>query len=189
MVPHEGPDTPVFREISALGATLRDRSPVTVTAPVALIYDEQTMWALQAPHLPDHPDYEATVRRWHRALGPGPIDVVPPDAPLDRYETVVAPMLYLMPAAVHRSLRAFAAAGGHLVLTPGCGLVDEHCRVTPGALDDLIGARVLDPWHGAGEPSLVENRYGAGTVRYLTGGDLRQALGPITASGPPRPTC
>jgi beta-galactosidase len=188
MVPHEGPDTPVFREISALGAELHGREPVTVTARTALIYDEQTSWALQAPHLPARdPDYDATARHWHRELD-GPVDVVPPDAPLDRYDLVVAPMLYLMPAAVHRALRDYVRGGGRLVLTAGSGLVDEHCRVTPGALDDLIGARRIGSElhdvaatvlhrHPDGRPALTENHYGAGTVRYATTGDPAQALG------------
>jgi hypothetical protein len=73
----------VFREIAALGSALRDRDPVTVTVRTALIYDEPTMWALQAPHLPARdPGYDATARRWHHALD-GPVDVVPPTASLD----------------------------------------------------------------------------------------------------------
>jgi beta-galactosidase len=143
MVPHEGPDTPVFRELSELGAELGRREPVAVAAPVALVYDEQTMWAWQAPHLPTHElDYEDTCRRWHRALG-GLVDVVPLSAPLARYRLVAAPLLYLMSAAGHQALRDYASGGGTLVLTFASGLVDECCRVTPGALDDLIGARVV----------------------------------------------
>ncbi|MEU4242421.1 beta-galactosidase [Actinoplanes sp. NPDC026619] len=178
MVPHEGPDTPVFREISALGATLRDREPVAVTATSALIYDEQTMWALQSPHLPPRAEgYEATVKRWHRAFD-GPVDVVPPDASLGEYDLVVAPLLYLLPAAGHRALRDYVSGGGRLVLTFDSGLVDEHCRVTPGALDDLIGARRiqhdLEPATATvlrhtpdGRPAVLENHYGGGVVRYV----------------------
>jgi beta-galactosidase len=143
MVPHQGPDTPVFAELTELGAELRRREPVTVSTPAAVLYDEETMWAWQAPHLPTREfDYEATCRRWHRALG-GLADVVPLTAPLTGYRLVAAPLLYLLSAAGHAALRDYAAGGGTLVLTCGSGLVDENCRVTPGALDDLIGARVL----------------------------------------------
>ena len=208
IVPHEGPDTPVFRELSELGAELRGREPVAVTTPAALVYDEQTMWALQAPHLPTRDlDYEATARRWHRALG-GLADVVPLDAPLDGYDLVVAPLLYLLPAAGHRALRGYVRGGGRLVLTFASALVDDCCRVTPGALDDLIGARVVrhvpllpDETAGRrwldeleltgatvlrrtadGRPAVVENRYGAGVVRYLAT-DLDD-LTPAIASSP-----
>ena len=143
MVPHEGPDTPVFREIRELGASLGRRAPVVVSAPVALVFDEQTMWAWQAPHLPTGSlDYEATCRRWHRVLG-GLVDVVPLAAPLARYRLVAAPLLYLMSAAGHQALRDYVSGGGTLVLTFASGLVDDCCRATPGALDDLIGARVV----------------------------------------------
>jgi len=196
IVPHQGPDTPIFAEISALGAEVARREPVTVTAAAALIHDEQTMWAWQAPGL----DYEAICRRWHVAIG-GIVDVVPPSVPLDGYRLVVAPVLYLLPAAGHRALRDYVRGGGTLVLTFASGLVDDCCRATPGALDDLIGARVvrhvpllpgetvpidgldavgrgwiddLEPAGATvllraadGRPVLLEHRYGAGVVRYL----------------------
>jgi beta-galactosidase len=143
IVPHQGPDTPVFAEISALGAELTGRTPVPVTATTALLYDEPTMWAWQAPHLPTRRiDYEATARRWHAALD-GPVDVLPPAAPLGDYRLVVAPLLYLLSADGHRALRAYVSGGGTLILTFGSALVDDCCRVTPGALDDLIGARMV----------------------------------------------
>jgi beta-galactosidase len=145
------------------------------------------MWAWQSPHLPDWKVvYEATVRRWHAAIGP-PVDVLPVTAPLDRYTLVVAPALYLMSAATHAALREFAANGGTLVLTYASGLVDEVSRTTPGSLDDVIGGRVrrhqaagarwiddVEPVGAAvllrtadGRPAITEHRYGAGIVRYL----------------------
>jgi beta-galactosidase len=162
IVPHQGPDTPVFAEISALGAELADRSPVTVTATTALLYDEQTMWAWQAPHLPTRElDYEATARRWHAALD-GPVDVLPVTAPLDGYRLVVAPLLYLLSADGHRALRDYVSGGGTLVLTFASALVDDCCRVTPGALDDLIGARVVR--HVPLLPTETVELAGTGTV-------------------------
>ncbi|MCY1143021.1 beta-galactosidase [Actinoplanes sp. Pm04-4] len=188
IVPHEGPDTPIFREITAVGAALADRTPQSPTATRALLYDEQTMWAWQSPHLPTRQiDYEATCRRWHRALG-HPVDVLPVDAPLDGYRLVAAPLLYLTSAATHRALRSYVEAGGTLVLTFGCGLTDEHCRVTPGAFDDLLGVRTIRHLPGEGHlwlddiepttaevllrgfgdrPIVTEHHYGRGLVRFL----------------------
>ena len=143
MIPHEGPDSPVFDEVTRLGAALSTRTPVVVDAEVALIYDEQTMWAWQGDHLPTrHLNYEGLAVRWHAALTAvhRTVDVVPPGADLRHYRLVVAPALYLMSAATHAWLRSCTA---DIVLTAACGAVDEHARVTPGSLDDLIGARVL----------------------------------------------
>ncbi|WP_246614731.1 beta-galactosidase [Paractinoplanes bogorensis] len=345
IVPHEGPETPLFREIADIGRSLAERNPVRVTATRALIYDEQSMWAWQSPHLPTRLDYTAEARRWHRALaatdasppragspagsaaptggalagaasvdrapngvgpggavpaaplsgapaetvsggdgsvvptggvlvgaafvgrapngvGPGgavpaaplsgapadtvsggdgsvapvvgvlgsavpergdsvasvgggstgvvlgcadlvapggdapaavlpergdhaaPVDVVPLGAPLDDYELVVVPFLHLVSAADHKALRAYVLGGGTLVLTYGSGLTDEHCRVTSGAWEDLIGARVIrrhyDDWREdleltgatavlsrAGHPVVTEHHYGQGLVRYV----------------------
>ncbi|WP_250031007.1 beta-galactosidase [Paractinoplanes maris] len=187
IVPHEGPDTPVFREIADVGAALRGRTPERPTASRALLYDEQTMWAWQSPHLPTRDiDYEATGRRWHHALG-SPVDVLPVDAPLDSYRLVAAPLLYLMSSATHAALRSYVRGGGTLVLTFACGLTDEHCRVTPGSLDDLLGVRIVRHLPGEGHrwlddvepagaetvrrldgrPVVTEHRYGQGLVRYL----------------------
>jgi beta-galactosidase len=118
------------------------RTPTVVDADVALVYDEQTMWAWQGDHLPTrHLDYERLAVRWHTALTEthGVIDVVPPGAHLGRYRLVVVPALYLMSATTHAWLRSYP---GDIVLTAASGAVDEHARVTPGSLDDLIGARV-----------------------------------------------
>jgi beta-galactosidase len=56
---------------------------------------------------------------------------------------LVVPVLYLMSAATHAALRSYVADGGTLVITFASGLVDECTRSTPGSLDDLIGARVV----------------------------------------------
>ena len=143
MIPHEGPQTPVFAEVAKLGAELAQRKPVAVAPDVALVFDEETMWAWQGAHMPTkHLDYEAVVQSWHSALTEvhGPVDVIPVGAPLDRYRLVVVPALYVMSTATHDWMRAYSA---DLVLTCGTGVVDEHARVTPGALEDLIGARVV----------------------------------------------
>jgi beta-galactosidase len=169
MVPHEGPDSPVFEEVTELGAALRDRVPVVVEPDVAVIFDELTMWAWQGAHLPTrHVDYEAVVRSWHAALTEvhGAIDVVPVGAPLDRYRLVVAPALYLMSASTHQWLRSHA---GELVLTAASGLVDENARATPGSLDDLIGARVRSrSWLPPATPvPLADGRSGGLCVETL----------------------
>jgi beta-galactosidase len=143
MLPHEGPTSPVFQELSALGQSLRTRAPVTVVSDVALIFDEETMWAWQGDHhMTRHLDYETVVRQWHTAMTSayGNVDVIPPGAPLSSYRIVVAPALYLMSQSTREALASFT---GTLVLTSGTGLVDDCVRVTPGWIDDFIGARIL----------------------------------------------
>ncbi|GAB2604748.1 beta-galactosidase [Paractinoplanes abujensis] len=178
---------PQLAELAPIGRSVSTRTPVRVDATRALVYDEPSMWAWQSPHLPTpFIDYTATAQRWHRALGP-PVDVVPLAAALDGYHLVVAPLLHLVSAAGHKALRSYAESGGTLVLTFGSGLADEHCRLTPGAFDDLAGIRLVR--HRPGElgvwldeidpldatvvltaddrPVVTEHRYGRGLVRYV----------------------
>jgi beta-galactosidase len=179
---------PLLDELAPLGSSLRSRSPVVVKASTALLYDEECLWAWQSPHLPARLDYFSLVLRWHGALT-DPVDVLPVSASLDGYSLVLAPALYLMSAETHSALRAFASGGGTLVIGYGSGLVDECLRTTPGALDDLIGARVTghlsrprgERWADAlspgaasplvstadGEPVLTTHSYGSGVVRYV----------------------
>jgi beta-galactosidase len=142
MIPHEDPDSPVFHEVTKLGAALATRTPKVTDADVALVYDEQTMWAWQGEHLPTrHMDYERLAMRWHAALteAHGTVDVIPPGTPLDRYRLVVVPALYLMSATTHAWLRSYP---GDIILTATSGTTDEHARVTPASVDDLIGAHI-----------------------------------------------
>jgi beta-galactosidase len=203
---------PLLDELAPLGNSLRSRSPVIVSATAALVYDEECLWAWQSPHLPTRLDYAALARRWHGALD-GPVDVLPVPASLNGYSLVLVPALYLMSAATHATLRAFAAGGGTLVIGFGSGLVDECLRTTPGALDDLIGARVTRHVHLApsepdgpvpfwldelalgdastliatadGAPAVISHRYGDGEVRYVaTDLDLGRHSG-VLRVGPP----
>ncbi|MFI6076208.1 beta-galactosidase [Actinoplanes sp. NPDC051343] len=161
---------PLLDELAPLGRSLATRSPATVTASTALIYDEECLWAWQSPHLPARLDYRAVTQRWHSCLY-RPVDVVPVTASLDGYSLVVVPALYLMSAETHAALRAFVAAGGTLVIGAGSGLVDECLRTTPGSLDDLTGTRG-DFWSMLlsatdGEPAVTTHAYGAGVVRSV----------------------
>jgi beta-galactosidase len=174
MIAHEGPRSPVFGEVARLGAALAGRSPVTVASHVALVYDEETMWAWQGAHLPTtHVDYEGLARRWHAALTDayGIVDVVPVGADLAAYRLVVVPALYLMPAAAHAWLRAY---DGALVIGAGSGLADGNATVTPGSLEDLIGARIVaHRWLPPATPvALADGR---------TGGLLFEDLAPLGA--------
>jgi beta-galactosidase len=57
------------------------------------------------------------------------IDVIPPEAPFDRYKIIVAPFLYLVNRDLVDKLRDFVYRGGTLVLTPRSFIKDEYNRV------------------------------------------------------------
>ncbi|AEE45024.1 beta-galactosidase [Cellulomonas fimi] len=174
MVPHAGRDSALFREVVELGATLgrlaEVRGSVVERARVALLWDTQAWWAAE---LEAHPTvdvgYLDQARRLHRALLDAgvAVDVLPATSvagpapgvddpsggvlgagggPLDGYDVVLVPTLYLAPDGLGPRLEEVVARGGHVVVTYFSGVVDAHDRVLlggyPGAFRDLLGVRV-----------------------------------------------
>ncbi|MEU4560291.1 beta-galactosidase [Actinoplanes sp. NPDC023936] len=160
LVPHAGPDSPVFREAVRLGRTLAVLAPQLAeleppAAQVALTWDAPSWWALQGAGLPSAGiDYLGAVRQAHRALFRSGIttDFVFPAlaSDLSRYRMIVVPHLYLAPPEVTALLRDFVASGGHLVVGHLSGIADACARVGlggyPAAFRDLLGVRVTE-WH------------------------------------------
>jgi beta-galactosidase len=152
MVPHSGTDSKIWREVVALGASLKSLADVAgerVVADVAILLDFPSGWAQEAP---SQPSSEMTafdeVRRWHTALWRlgFTVDVAHPAADLSRYRLVLAPALYAVDDRSAANLHQYVASGGHLVVGPYSGIVDEQDRVRlggyPGAFADLLGVRV-----------------------------------------------
>jgi beta-galactosidase len=166
LVPHAGPDSPVFREAVTLGQTLKKLTPKQMSAfdqpiaDVAITWDAPSWWALQGAGLPSAEiDYLAAVRQAHRALFRAGVqtDFVFPGShdagramDLTRYRMIVVPHLYLISEAAAAAFRDFVASGGHLVVGPLSGIAEPSTRVIlggyPGALRDLLGVRVTE-WH------------------------------------------
>ncbi|MFI5891812.1 beta-galactosidase [Actinoplanes sp. NPDC051513] len=153
MLPHAGADSDLFRSVTALGRRLESLAPLAGTprtpARAAILFDWQSWWAAE---LDSHPTDRLRYRReafdWYTAfldLGVR-ADVVPLSADLTRYDVVIAPILYVVPAALSARLSSYVADGGHLVTTYFSGIVDEHDQVWlggyPGALRDLLGIRI-----------------------------------------------
>ena len=153
MVPHAGADSRVFRDVVALGGTLRRLDDVQgsrrAPAPVAILFDWDSWWGGE---LDSHPSellrYRQEALDWWSALVDAGVraDVVPVDAEVSGYRMVVAPALYVVPAALAARLASYAEDGGHLVTTYFSGIVDEDDRTWlggyPGAFRELLGIRV-----------------------------------------------
>ena len=150
VVSHDGSgDTRVFREGTDVGEALEKLSPLTgskTISPVALIYDQQNRWALDAAEGP-HKDqqYDSTLFEHYIGLKSNHVnvDVVHAAADISRYKLVVAPYLYMLNEGIADKLKAFVAGGGTLVLSYMSGLVDsdDQCFLGgfPGPLRELAG--------------------------------------------------
>ncbi|GAB3809810.1 hypothetical protein GCM10027605_46260 [Micromonospora zhanjiangensis] len=152
MVPHAGPDTRVFREVTALGSTLARLGEIVGSAPrarVAILWDADARWALELPVTPSsHLRYVPALRDTHRALWRAGVltDFARIDDDLARYVVVFAPSLYLLSRAAAESLARYVEAGGHLVVGCCSGVVDERHHAWlggfPGGLMAALGVRV-----------------------------------------------
>ncbi|GIH24470.1 beta-galactosidase [Acrocarpospora phusangensis] len=178
MVPHAGPDSRTFREISSFGRALAGMPahPPGIDATVAILWDYEAWWALQSPGLPSPDlDYLAPIRQahrtlWHRGITP---DFAHPSHDISRYEMVLVPSLYLMSEESAANLTGFVRNGGTVVVSYFSGLVDEHCRVHlgghPGCLRDLLGVSV-DEFHPLTEPVALSAGNAEPTHPDLTSG-------------------
>ena len=139
-----------------------------VEARAAIVYDEPSAWALQAPGLPStRLDHHAEAQRAHRAFWRRGIttDVVGTAADLAAYALIVLPAQYLIPpGAQSKALSTWVAGGGQLVVTFLSGVAGEDTRVHtggyPGALRDLLGVRV-EEFHPLGPDERVRLCSGA----------------------------
>lgn len=135
----------VGRELAALGPALKDSVPI---ADVALLHDYPSRWALKRQAM--HKDFDPwrLFVDFYRATRPAASGIaVRRDASdLARFRLVVAPSLFVLPAAEAQRLIAYVRGGGHLVLGPRSGVKDEAGRLwepgAPGPLAELIGAHV-----------------------------------------------
>ena len=154
VIDHVGhPETRAFRDVASLGTTLEKLSGVcggAVPARVAILFDWENRWAIAGSALPQnrHKDYVETALAhyepfWRRGVS---VDVIDSESPLDHYDLVVAPMLYLVRAGQAERLGQFVQDGGTLVGTYLTGLVDATCLAflggMPGPLRKIFGVWV-----------------------------------------------
>jgi beta-galactosidase len=173
MVPHAGPDSRIFREVTALGAAvagLGELAGSTVTARVAVLHDADAWWALDGDGLPSADlDYPATLRRAHRTLWDAGVtaDFAHPEDDLSRYSLVLAPALFLIADADAGNLRRYVADGGTLLVQQFSGVVDERVHARLGGypvapLREALGIRVEEyrPLPRTGRIALSDGSHG-----------------------------
>lgn len=153
MVPHAGPDSRVFREVTAVGEAVgrvAELAGSTVTAQVAVLHDSDSWWAMDVDGLPSADlDYHAALRRAHRALWDAGVttDFAHPEQDLSGYRLALAPALYLLSDKGAGNLRGYVAAGGTLLVQHFSGVVDDHGNARLGGypaapLRAALGIRV-----------------------------------------------
>ncbi|MFN8483444.1 MAG: beta-galactosidase [Anaerolineae bacterium] len=153
LLKHDGTPDLGYQEVTDLAADrplLEALQSAAPAADAAILYSYQDDWAASLqPHNADF-DLRRAVFGYFRAFQRTgiPVDVVSPWADLSRYRLVVAPTLWLADNALADRLRAYAEAGGTLMIGPRSGFKTPDNVVNPagppGALAELTGVRVAE---------------------------------------------
>ncbi len=151
VIEHVGtPNTRVFREVAELGAELKQLGTQTlggrVQARVALLFSWEVWWAVSYASGPSQNlKYLEQCQAMFSALHEQGIvcDIVSPQADLEGYKVVLAPVFYMVQEGIAFKLEEFVRAGGSLVATFFSGIADEcdsvHLGGYPGPLRALLG--------------------------------------------------
>ncbi len=152
LVGADGNPMPVYPEIAKLAAEFAKAGPLLAgtvpKATIAMLYSRESRWAVEQQRFARDYDPIAVMTDWYRPLfaASEAVDVLPPDANLSRYRTVLAPSLNVLDAATAAALEGYVRGGGHLVLGPRSGLKDGDNALwplrQPGPLAALLGAHV-----------------------------------------------
>jgi beta-galactosidase len=152
LVGPDGTPVPLYEEVGQIGqefsAVQEAFRGTTVVSDVALLHSYDSRWAIEFQRHTEKYDQVGVLKSYYAPLRKlsDAIDVVSPDAPLDRYKLVVAPDLNVLPKALADHLLEYVRNGGFLVLGPRSGMKDDSNGLLPqrqpGFLVDALGGRV-----------------------------------------------
>lgn len=151
VIDHSGHEnTRVFREVAALGEELKQLGDKTLgsrsESKVALLFDWDNWWAIEYSAGPScELKYRDEVLNYYTALHEHNIsvDIIGVEDELDKYEIVIAPILYMLKDSYDEKIRSFVQGSGTFISTFFSGIVDQNDLVVtggyPGKLRDISG--------------------------------------------------
>ncbi|HEX3029902.1 MAG TPA: beta-galactosidase [Clostridia bacterium] len=172
VIAHAGhEDTRVFKECAQLGAELKklgDRIlDSRIDAKAAIVFDWENWWAVELSSGPSIDlKYVDQVNKYYKAFHDMNIavDFIKPESNFEKYDVVVAPVMYMVKPGVADSIERFVKCGGTFVTTFFSGIVNENDLVTlggyPGDLKSVLGIWVeeIDALFPDMKNSIVMNR-------------------------------
>lgn len=151
VIDHAGHEnTRVFREVAALGQELEQLGSRTLgaraAAKTAIYFDWDNWWAMEYSAGPSQDlKYTDEILHYYSALHDQniPVDIIGREDPLDSYDIVIAPVLYMTKEGYDQKIRDYVKKGGTFITTFFSGFVDENDLVItggyPGRLRDILG--------------------------------------------------
>lgn len=143
-------DVRVFKEIQGLGedlSKLDDLIGANVDAKVAIIYDWENRWAIdniQGLNENRKEYFKMCINHyfplWSKGIG---VDAIDMEQDLDKYDVLIAPLLYMVSEELAERIKEFVARGGTFITGPFAGVVDEdqlaYMNGRPGPLREIAG--------------------------------------------------
>ena len=147
-----GEDTRVFREVSEVGAALKELKELagtTTRSQVAMIYDWDSQWAMEDSQGPRNKGlhYMETMLKYYRGFRKQGlnVDLIDMTCDLDVYKILAMPMVYMFKEGFAEKVRTFVENGGILITSYWSGIVDDTDRCYLGGtlhgLMDVLGLR------------------------------------------------
>lgn len=164
----------VYDEIAQVGSELplvQDLlAESKVQSEVAILYDSESRWSVNALPLHYDFDYSQHLQHYARTLATAniPFDVIPADTPLKGFKLVIAPALAIITDERVSAFTEFVKGGGHLVLTLRSGVKDADNAMLPvrppGGLSELAGI-VVEEAYALTESVAVKANYFQGSAK------------------------
>ncbi|MFC4404451.1 beta-galactosidase [Gracilibacillus xinjiangensis] len=153
MVPHSSnPNSRAYQEVKQLGNELKKLDKIVgakTEAKVAIIFDWENWWAVELEGKPHNKlSYLDQVYQYYEVFYKKNIavDFVKPNRSIDKYDLVIAPMLYMIKDGEAVHLENYVDSGGTLVVSFFSGIADEqdhiHLGGYPAPLRKLLGITV-----------------------------------------------
>ncbi|PTX99085.1 beta-galactosidase [Opitutus sp. ER46] len=171
LVGPDGEPVPFYEEARQLGAEFARVGPALAgTSPesqVAILHDYDSRWAIDFHLHSKRYDQIETLLGYYAALREltQSVDIIDPRGGLEGYKLVVAPNLNVVSPEMARRLEQYVRGGGHLLLGPRSGLMNEYNALStlgqPGLLRDLVGAKV-EQFYALLDDVPVSGRWGDG---------------------------
>ena len=149
---HDGKPLRRYREAAQPASEFRKLedylSGTSLDSDVAIIYDYDSIWALNfQPGYPGNRFVEAVSRYYNALFRAGiNVDLVSPKADISKYKLVLTPDLHIMPDTLADKLNAYVQKGGVLLADCRTAVKDEtnlcHERTLPGLLSEMLGIRI-----------------------------------------------
>ncbi len=162
-------NTAVFKDVAELGDMLQQLAPLAqseYTASVALLFSWENRWAFddsKGPINTERKAYVETIKNhyyclWQQGIQ---VDIISGEESMEKYDLVVAPMVYMVTKPCGENLQNFVKQGGTLFTTYYTGYVNESDLCfeggAPGPLHNVLGFHTedIDALYGGEEMTLL----------------------------------